>query len=161
MAPKLTLEVQNWTEERVYAAVAEMLVEQNREGINERVKSLVEQKVQTEVDRISEDLIRREVLRVLEEGWTETTTWGEKTGKRFTVRQRIEGVLFAKKQEGSYPNQYETTLVDRIVREVTTAALHKELKAEIEDAQKRFRAAVDDVIKSKLVETLKGALGLR
>lgn len=127
----------------------------------------INRRVEAKFDQIAADAFKEAVnteatariQAILDEGWQETSTWGEKTGKRVTIREMIVEKLGEKVGQGY--DRPGKSLIRHLVGEAVKGALGKELAAELEKAKNEIRDAVDGLIKEKLTETLRAALGLR
>lgn len=143
--------MQAWIAEHVAARAAEFA----EYKVDRAIKEAAARAVQDMADKVTQERVEKEVARVLEEGWGETTTWGEATGKRYTVRDRVRASFDTKAD--SYDRQ---TRVEKWIHEGVTRTLEAVLKAEVEDARKRLRAAFDDVLKLKFADTMRKMLGV-
>jgi hypothetical protein len=127
--------------------------------VEKAVESRLEHMVMTTFERALDREIGERVTSILEDGWPVTSSYGEHTGKTVTVRE-----LILKKLDTPVGDSYDRTrksLVAHLVAQAVEGALGKELKAELERAKAEIRAAVDGLIKEKLTETLRAALGIR
>jgi len=130
----------------------------------DRVKDMVRKRVAEQVDKLVQEIGREQisdaVRSALADGWQETSHYGEPTGKRITLRERLNEA-FTKKYRPDYGDRTESTTVEHAVRAAVAKALETEFAAELVQAKSAFRAQVDELLKGKLVASLKEALGLR
>lgn len=164
MTERTTITITGLTADQVAGQVArEVMYGQDGYAtpFKERIEAIVEERVRTwvdaEIEKLGGGAIEKAVAAVLAEGWQETNRYGEATGKRMTLKERIASMIV--EPIGDYNGKGPR--MQKIAEDVLTKAIHSEFGKEIETGRARLRAAVDDVIKAKLTETLKSALGLR
>jgi len=151
------------TGEQLIDAIAERLLygSEYRDGIDERIDAAVKSRVAklalAGVEAAIRDGVANEVRAVIASGWPTTNSYGEPTGKVTTLKERIVAVLT---ERGSGYGSKNESLVEKLVREAVAGELGKALKAEMERAQAEIRASVDGLVKERLAETLRAALGL-
>lgn len=152
------------TGEQLLDTIAERLLcgSEYRDGIDERIDAAVTSRVTklalAGVETAIRDGVAEEVRAVIAAGWPTTNSYGEPTGKMTTLKERIVAVL-TERQGSTYGNKNES-LVEKVIREAVAGELGKALKAEMERAQAEIRASVDGLVKERLAETLRTALGL-
>jgi len=96
-----------------------------------------------------------ELDKIIADGWDQTSCLGERTGKKITI-----GGLVLEKIQGK-DGYDKSTLVDRIVATKFDSALKTELQPIVEEAKKKFRASIDNIMQTKLQAVLKESLGLK
>jgi phage baseplate assembly protein W len=130
-----------------------------RQLIDDKVEELVGRLVTEQFDAAIRDRIAAKVDEVVMSGWQQTDGYGNATGGRIDLRTRISDILTKPTEGHGYGNR--VTAVAVIAKDVVDKAFQGEFGKEIAAAREKFRADVDDVVKAKLVESIKGALGLR
>jgi hypothetical protein len=166
MSEKTTITITGLSVEHVADQVAFRIMH-DRDGdetrFSERIEAIVEERVREwvngQIERLASIEIERAVAAVLEEGWQQTNQYGEATGKRMTLKERIAAML--QEPTGDAYSGGRKPRIDHVAHQLLNKALHESFGKEIEAGRGRLRAAIDDVIKAKLTETLKSALGLR
>jgi hypothetical protein len=102
-----------------------------------------------ELQAATEERIRTEINRLIDEGWPETDCYGNSaSGKRATLRQRIEKSLHA-------------TELSRIASDAIRQALNSSLGKDIEAAKAQIGQFIDAQVAGTLQAALKQALGLK
>ena len=139
--------VEDWLTDHVARAVKEQHEAFVAKAASERISALVSE--------LSHERIQAEIDAVLAEGWTETTKYGEPTGKKHTVRDRVRGFFDAKEGYENKPR------VDTWVKEGVQGALAKALDEEVKSAKARMREAFDAVLQAKFTTTIREALGVK
>jgi hypothetical protein len=124
--------------------------------VDEAVKEAVGAAVATAVDRISRERITKEVERVMAEGWSTTNNYGESTGVRMSIKDRIGKILNGR---DSYSGR--DSYIDETVKRQVQEALNKDLKGDIGAARDKFKAEVDAVLTATIREALAKNLGLK
>lgn len=145
-------QVQDWILERL----SEQLEESVKAKLEKMAETAVELRTCELVDKLAHERIQKDIDAVLAEGWQKTDSWGNPMGKVTTLRERVRGFLDAKEDD-----YHRTTRVEKWLAESVKGALADALKVELEDAKKRLRESFDEVIKAKLHETLRTALGVK
>jgi len=130
-----------------------------REQAREAVEKQVRETVQTTTVETAKEQISALVSKVLEEGFEEHDRYGNKKGQRITAQALIIEQLTAK-VEGSY-GQNAQTWAQKAASTVLGQTLETHFKADLERAKVAFKSQIDELLKGKLVESMKGALGLR
>jgi len=131
------------------------LSEKASEAVDEEVRKVV----RATIEQVSREKISELVASVLEEGFYETDRYGNTTSRRITAKSLILEQLSVRAADG-YGKPAQTP-AERIAREVLEARFTKEFGGELERAKSGFRAQVDELLKGKLVTSLKEALGLK
>src|SRR5687768_11012019 len=133
------------------------------QGLQREIRRQVEAGIAKLTTRAFEEAVQRQVgeriQAILDAGWKQTNHYGEPTGTTVTVRELILEKLNT--PVGDRYNGGTKPLVKHLVDEAVNQALRQQLGKELARAQEEIRAAVDGLIKEKLAETLRSALGLR
>lgn len=130
--------------------------ERAQEMLREMVKKAAESLLTEEATK----QIRALVTAVLAEGFAEHTRYGEKTGERTTARELIIQQL-TEKTSDNYGRGPQISVAARIAETVIKERFAKEFDDELKRAKEAFRSQVDELLKGKLVTSLKEALGLK
>jgi len=142
--------------ERVREAVCNCL----RHRDMDRLDEMVHEEIRTRVGKImcekTREIIDAEIRRVVRDGWQETDQFGRAKPKMVCAAELIRQTLV--ENVGGY--QKEEKRIDRVVREAVDAAIKSGLDEEMVAARKRFADAIDAVLKAKVADTLRKALGL-
>lgn len=125
-----------------------------------RIDDAIEHAVDAAVARIVETRLDAEINRIIDDGWEERGKWGEKTGRKFSLAQKVTELLREKVDSYGHAEYNGIPRAERFMRKAVEEVFAKELKAELEDAKKRVRKMVDDEVMARLSKTLKEALGL-
>lgn len=145
-------QVHDWLAQRIERAAEEKLDYKVEQAIHAAVK----ERLTEVIDAITKERVTKEIDATLEAGWTMTNTYGEPSGKVLTVRDRVRAAFDRK--DGSYSDS--KSYVEKWIQEGVARSLETILKAEVEDARKRLRAAFDDVLKLKFADTMRKMLGV-
>lgn len=108
------------------------------------------------VDEIGRERISKAIEQVLAEGWQKTNDYGENTGAKIGLKERIGKILGERDRYGS-----NGTYIDELVKRQVQEALNKDLKADIQAARDKFKAEVDAVLTATIREALAKNLGLK
>ncbi len=151
----LVVSVTGYDADRMERMLASFLQQQVSEETQKRIRDTVAKQVDHCVGEITTNLLRAEVEAIVAEGWRETDTYGDATGRTITLRQRVAKTLDGRDQ---YSRERH---LDKLFTETLNAALRKELAEELQAARTAFRAKVDAVLNAKLHEALRDSLGLK
>lgn len=153
--PKFSLTVtlgEHKLKEQIVRTVSDRLVDRFEKIHRERIERAVDRRAQETVAKEVDDAVRR----VIAEGWEELDRWGGR-GKRVSLAERVAGLLREKVDNyGNNRSRYES-----LMRDAVEEAFKRELAPMLEQAKAEFKAALDDGIRQRLADALKGALGLR
>lgn len=148
-----------YDEDRIVEVILDRLGERLESRIQDKVNDLVRTRFQAIADEIAEYRIGEEVERYITEGWARVSRWGDRTGEVQTLKTMIPKML-EEQVGGDYHHRERKRRVDAIAEKILTEAFSGALKEELARAQKAFRAQVDELLKAKLTESLRKALGL-
>lgn len=160
----LTTTITGYNVSRVEAMLVEHLAEQMTKESREAMLKEARRMAQARIAETAAETVDAEVRKVLTEGWEETSTWGESTGKRFGLRAYIIEYLKTERPEAErngYSDQPRRTPIYWAMKRALETVFSKEFEAEIEAARKTLRTQIDAAVAGKFVDTIKGALGLR
>lgn len=121
-----------------------------RESIRACVAKQVAALIEKQAEAIALEHVRPAVETIMTEGWKLTDSYGNPSGKRLTLRERIEEYLIQKC--GDYNSK--TTRVDRIVEQHMDRALKNELSEQIRVVKANFHAKVEAEISKVLTQEL-------
>lgn len=152
----ITIRVEGYDASRVEEWLTEHVGKEVREALDQKTLQIVRDEVKRLVDGLTEERLRKDIDTYLEEGWQGTDTYGNPTGKVFTLRDRIRGVFDTRTD--SYDRQ---TRVEKWVKDAVDYQLGKALAEELAAARTRLRAAFDEVLQAKFSTTIREALGLK
>ncbi len=157
----LTTTITGYDVKRVESMLVAHLAQRFEKETLDAIQKEARGRAQARVKEITAETIDVEVRKVLTEGWEEVSTWGERTGKRFTLRSHIVEYLKSEQRENNHHGEPRYTPIQRAMKEAVAAVFSKEFEAEIDAARKTLRAQIDAAVAAKFIETIKSALGLR
>ena len=153
---KMTIHVDGITIDQILERLSNLVEQQVRMQMSAKVKDSIDVHVAKIVEEVTRERIFREANALLEEGWKQTDSYGEPTGKVFTLRERVRGIF-----DGKDRNGYDRlTMIEQWLKNAVERDLAKVLTEETELVRKQLKAAFDDVVKAKFAETLRKSLGL-
>ncbi len=145
----LTVTVSGFEAEQVERWLVERLADRADEMMGKAVEEHAREAVTKAAKGATEERIRTEINRLIDEGWPETDCYGNSaSGKRATLRQRIEKSLHA-------------TELSRIASDAIRQALNSSLGKDIEAAKAQIGQFIDAQVAGTLQAALKQALGLK
>lgn len=146
-------------ESRVFGIVADRLTAMIHESVGHKLKEQAKQEIDKAALVLIYERINTELDRVIAEGWTPTTHYGEKKGVPVTLKERISSALTEKTREnGSGYGSPEYTVIERAMKGAISEAMQKEFAEVIAEAKKRFKASLDDEMGKRLAEAVKATL---
>jgi hypothetical protein len=125
-------------------------------AIDSAVEDAVGEAVSALVEKIGRERIGKEIERVMAEGWSKTNQYGESTGVKLSIRDRIAMILNSR---DSYSGR--DSYIDETVKRQVHETLNKDLKTDIQAARNKFKAEVDAVLTATIREALAKNLGLK
>jgi hypothetical protein len=131
-----------------------------RETAQEAVTKQVRETVEEMTIGMAQEQIAALVTKVLDEGFEEHDRYGNKQGKRITAQALIIEQLTAKVGGDSYGRDTQTW-AQKAAGTVLGHTFEKHFQADLDRAKVAFKAQIDELLKGKLVASLKDALGLR
>jgi hypothetical protein len=156
---KIAITIDGYDAEQVKTWIANRVERAVEEGLDRRVDEALKEAAQSAIDgmadRIAKERVTKEITDILAEGWTQTDSYGNATGKKYTLRERVRGFFDTKADSYDRQTRVEKWIAEAVQRELATV-----LKAEVESAQKRLRDAFDDVLKLKFADTMRKMLGV-
>lgn len=138
-----------------YDRISRMVAESIREDLDSKLQKMVEKEIGKAIHAVTEKKLGAALDKIIADGWDQTSCLGERTGKKITI-----GGLVLEKIQGK-DGYDKSTLVDRIVATKFDSALKTELQPIVEEAKKKFRASIDNIMQTKLQAVLKESLGLK
>jgi hypothetical protein len=157
---ELTITVKDWEAQEVTNAVADRVIGRLEETITTRVQEEIDERIvgtiQELVTQVSREKIEAALNACLEAGWRQTNHYGEPTGPAVGLKERVSQILNAR--NSSYSN--DGTFVEKAVKEEVDKVLRGELGKEIEKARADLRTALDEAVKTRLADAIKGAFGI-
>lgn len=140
-------------------AVLEAVIERNYR-LRERAESAVDKAIETAVSKalssrlevIADAHLRPEVARVVAEGWHETNSYGEQTGKALSLRDRI-GLYFKGDRYGKG--------LDNILKAELDKALASEAGKQFQEALASIKGKVDADFGARIQVAVKQAMGIK
>jgi hypothetical protein len=139
--------VEDWLDQKVGEVVAARLENKAADAIEARVQAIV--------DELSRERIGKVIDEVLAEGWAVTNNYGESTGKKITVRERVSGFFNG---EDRYRGN---SFVGDWLRQSIDRDLKKAVEEEVKTAKEKLRAMFDEAITGKFAATIREALTLK
>lgn len=136
--------VEDWLNQKVSEVVATRLENKAADAIEARVQEIV--------DELSRERIGKVIDEVLAEGWAVTNTFGESTGKKVTVRERVSSFFNA---EDRYRG---SSFVGDWLRQSIDRDLKKAVDEEVKAAKEKLRKMFDEAITGKFAATIREAL---
>jgi hypothetical protein len=162
--PTFKLTIEGLTEEQIVNIAIQRLVKKVETSFtsdhDKRIKAAIEQQVTAAVERIVETRLDTEISKIIDEGWEERGKWGEKTGNRFTLAQKVTEFLREKVDTYGRAEYNGVPRATRLMQKAVEELFTKELKTELDGAKQRVKKMVDDEVMVRLAKTLKEALGL-
>lgn len=148
------------------AAAVEIIIREtieNNHGLADRAQryaeKLIDQKIKDLVSEEAKQLVAARINKILDEGWVKHDHFGNKAGELITVHSILAKELSQKSSERYGEPEYTT--IQRLAKKAAAELLEKSFAAELAEAKAAFRAQVDELLKGKLVASLKEALGLK
>jgi flagellar biosynthesis/type III secretory pathway protein FliH len=156
------IRIEGLSREDVHATISGVL--RGLYALDEKIDEAITAAVAKKVSEVAEDVIEQRVTAAIDDalacGFPEFDRYSGKIKRRTSLRELIDELLTLKVSEyGS--RDLKNTLIVQAVERAVRAVIDKELEAEVAKARAAVKSQVDDVIKAKLGETLKSALGLR
>lgn len=152
---KLTITIDGYDAHQVNEWLDRKVAEVVAASINEKVGDAIEARVSKLVEEITRERVSKDIDAVLAEGWVETNTYGEPTGKKYTVRDRVHAFFNAKDRYGT------DSLVSRWVRDSVDRDLKEAVASETKAAKEKLRAMFDEALTGKFAATIREALGVK
>lgn len=153
------------TDDDIINAVADKIASDTAARLSEehqkRIRTTIDRCVDEAVQRICQRELDAEVCKVIAGGWREHSTWGEPTGKKFTLADRVTDFLKKKVDEYGRDSYNGKERVQHLMEKAVVDVLNKELSSVVEAFKTQARSMLDETFKAKLNDALKGALGLR
>jgi hypothetical protein len=154
--------------EAIMDAVYRRIAQETYAKLTQEQQSLIKATIQKSVDeavvRIVETRLEAEVNKLIDQGWDEHDTWGQRTGKKFTLAERITTYL----QQNV--DQYESSdyrssgdkkqRVQWYVTKAVESIFTRETNNLIEDFKKQVRASFDKSVADQVAKSIKAAMGL-
>lgn len=151
----LKIEIEGWNESDLHERLVRAMVERYHDELAAHVRERVEAAVDERLSRLADEHLREAVAQIVREGFQQTNSYGEATGPRVTLKDRIGQYLAGR---DSYDRK---SRIDAVFEKLLGEALNRELGEELKRAREAFRAQVDGVLQAKLTESLRSALGLK
>ena len=155
MSEKITVTVDGYEAGQVREWLDEQIGRQLSGKLDERIRGAVEAHVSKLVEEITRERVSKDIDAVLEKGWAETNTYGEPTGKVFTVRDRVNSYFNSGSSYG------RDSLVSRWLRESIDRDLKKAVEEETAAAKAKLRQMFDEALTGKFATTIREALGVK
>lgn len=155
-----TVRIEGLTAESVAVIIRETVRANYRldERAQEMMRDAVGQQVEALLRSEAKEQIAALVADTLEKGFAEHDRYGNASGKQITARSLILEQLTAKISNGY--SQGESAHAQRIAASVISAEFEKSFKDDLKTIRDGFKSQVDDLLKGKIVTSLKEALGL-
>ncbi len=157
-------------EDRLVNQIAEGVIrgEWSGQQLDERVESLLAEKIGDELTESLRATLHERVAKMANEaidaGLQKTDEWGNPTGPPVNLRSLVADYFTQSIRDPSnrYNNRNDTKqpLVAWMIRDLLKEQMSKQLKVEMDRATKEVRGAVDNMVKERLSETLRDALGI-
>jgi hypothetical protein len=152
----IKIEVEGYEAEQALDRAMELAVRQAVETQRSKISEVVEEEVRGAVAEklksITEEMIRGEVVRTLTEGWPRTNNYGEAVGgEPLTLKSKVLEMLTKRKD-----NYNNNQLVDDVIRDEISKALREKFGQELEAARAKMQALIDGTISDKMRDMLKG-----
>ncbi len=134
-----------------------IIAKQMKEEISAAVQKLVAGAMEDDIRA----WIKAEVENEIQDGIKTFDSYTGKVKEVVPLGQYILALINSKETRGDYQKREEGTFIGFLVKDTVKAQFQASFGKELEAAQKELRSQVDDMVKAKLAETLKSALGLR
>lgn len=129
-----------------------------RAAVKKQLAELIDKRAAKVIDDVVQEMVRPRIELLLNEGWHTYGSYGS-PGPRVTLAQCIAD-WFKAGNSDSY-NRNSERAIGAIITNAISAHLKSGFDKEMADAQKQFRARVDELLSGKIAEGLRAALGLR
>ena len=143
-------------EARIIDAIARQFTQFAEAKVRVAIAKAILNEVERRADTVSDELIRSTVVELLAEGWEQTNTYGESTGKVMTLKERISERLIPTNRGMGLPD----VPIKKFVQEEVNRVLRAEFESELTEVRKAFRAQVDAALAGKMTEALRKSVGL-
>lgn len=140
---------------RIEELVADHIAKQADRERGEAIAQVVAQKTQEAIDSTTADLVRVAVEEAIREGWFGPSDSWNRNPEKKTLRDRVDALLNSKKD-----NYNDKSLLRVITEEQTAKAIAAQIEPQAKRAAEEFKAQIDNVLKAKIAETMRQALGL-
>lgn len=144
------------------AAVERAIGWKAREQAKELLDKMIREAAAEAVATASTEFVQKRVAAILDGPIQEYDRWGDQKGSSKTLKSMVMEQLAAETKPDRYNHDPGGTIVTKAVHAKVGEILNSnDFKTIVEEAKKKFRSSVDNLIVEKLRETLKSALGLR
>ena len=134
----------------VLARAAEVLVVRLEQHARQRLDELLDKAVA----RACDGHLDAAVADVIAHGWHDTNQWGEPTGRRVPLREKVTSYLMSKLDD-------RNTRIERLMRRAVQEALEGELKPMLEEARAGLRAMLQEGVLRQVARAAFDASGVR
>jgi hypothetical protein len=128
-----------------------------KEAVEARLEGVLEESVselvQTRLRELTDEALRKEMDRVLAEGWRKTNSYGEPTGDVVTLKSWILQYLTK--------SDYGRTPMEKVFSDVMEREMKSETGAIFTEVKVKLRAMVDKEIATKLRAAVSEAIGAK
>lgn len=129
------------------------LRERAEAAVDKAIEKAVGEALSARLDTIADAHLRPEVARVINEGWHETNSYGEHTGKALSLRDRI-GLYFK-------GDRYGKNSMDQIFTQELDKALLTEAGKQFRDALAGLKGKIDADFGARIQTAVKQAMGIK
>lgn len=148
------LALPDWVIEKVVDHAAHLALA----GMKDKAKQAVQDSVDEAVRAAAGEIVREKVEPIidaqLKEGWPVTDSYGRPNG-RVTVESLVASELT------KADNYDRESWINKQVKAQISKLVDAALKAELDAARAKLRAELDGVLKAKIAETIRDAVGLK
>lgn len=156
-----SVRIEGLTSDDVRAVIAGLI--NSKYGLDEFAKEKIEEAAHEAVSKLTKEVaetaVREAVANAIANGVTTYSKYGGHAESNISVPSLVHQELTKRSSDG-YRDQGKT-IAEKVISDMTKELFEKELKGEIESLKKEFRAQTDAVFKTKIVEAMKEAIGLK
>ena len=127
-----------------------------REYVRDSLTAKLEKKLDAAFSEVTTQILRREVEALVAEGWYRTSSYGERTGEKITIRDRLRDALSRK--DGNYGNDKS---INTMARQAIDAAIQAEAKGVLAEIKELCSKSVKDALIGNIEAIIKNELSRR
>lgn len=157
-----TVRIEGLTAESVEILVREAvrsyyhLDQHAKNEVDRQIKKAVHAAIGERLLVIADEIVRPVIAEIVREGWSQTDTWGNPTGKTLSLKQRVTEYLFGKSDRYSSERPIES-----IFREELKKGLASEAGEALQKAIAELRKKVDEELSGRVIKAMRESLGLK
>ncbi len=172
VAPNATYEltIKGLPHEAIVEAVYQQLARRTEAKLtqeqNAKISSTIAQCVDAAVARVVETRLEAEINKLLDQGWEEHDSWGRRTGKKFTLADRVTEHLQAMvdshgRGTGESYSGDRKQRIQWFIQRAVEGVFDRETKALLDEFRTKVRDQFSADMAAKVAAMMKEAIGLR